>query len=107
MFKIAEFLNTNAACETIWNETGWLPSRKSFIETVDADQYPGLSFYLVDIEETTDWLRGGRRCPIHWFVTSAFSELREAVYRGNMTADEAAAELQQRAVDEWEAQDLG
>ena len=107
MFKIAEFLNTDGACQAIWDTTGWLPSRQSFIETVDPDKYPGLSFYLVDVEETTDWLRGGRRCPIHWFVTSAFGELREAVYRGNMTAEEAAAELQQRALDEWSAQDLG
>jgi len=106
MFKISEFLNTNGACQAIFDATGWLPSRKSFIETVDPDTYPGLSFYLVDVNETTEWLKGGRRCPIHWFVASALSELREAVYRDEMTADQAAAELQQRALDEWEAQSL-
>ncbi|MBN1875219.1 MAG: hypothetical protein JXA33_13385 [Anaerolineae bacterium] len=106
MFKIAEFLNTHEACAVIFEKNGWLPSRIPFIKTVDANKYPGLSFYLVDIDETTDWLRGGRRCPIHWFVTSAFGELREAVYRDQMTAEQAAAELQQRTLDEWEAQEL-
>jgi len=106
MFKIAEFLNTDAACLTIFDQTGWLPSRKSFIQQIDPNTYPGLDFYLVDINETTDWLRSGRRCPIHWFVTSAYGELREAVYRGQMNAEQAAAELQKRAVDEWDAQAL-
>lgn len=107
MFRIAEFLNTDAACKVILDANGWLPSKLPFIKTVDPDTYPGLSFYLVDIEETTDWLRGGRRCPIHWFLNSAFEELREAVYRDEMTAGEAAAELHQRALDEWDAQGLG
>lgn len=106
MFKIAEFLNTDGACNAIFDSTGWLPSRLSFIATVDPDTYPGLSFYLVDVNETTEWLRGGRRCPIHWFVTDALAELREAVYRDQMTAEQAVAELQQRALDEWEAQAL-
>ena len=106
MFRIAEFLNTDAACKVIFDANGWLPSKLPFIKTVDPDTYPGLSFYLVDIEQTTDWLRGGRRCPIYWFVQGVFAELREAVYRDQMTAEEAVAELQQRALDEWEAQGL-
>jgi hypothetical protein len=64
-----------------------------------------LQFYLEAPEQVTDWLIG-RRCPIHWFVTDQYTELRERVFRDEMSASEAAEELQVRALDEWDAQGL-
>jgi len=72
---------------------------------VDPDTYPGLRFYIEAVDQVTDWLIG-RLCPIHWFVTSQYAELREKVYRGEMSATDAVEELQRRALDEWEAQGL-
>jgi hypothetical protein len=105
MFKVSEFLFTNTAADIIFEHVGWIFGRKSWLETVDPDTYPGLRFYIEAGQEVTDWLIG-RRCPIHWFVADQYVELREAVYRDQMTGTEAAEELQKRAVDEWEAQGL-
>jgi multiple sugar transport system substrate-binding protein len=35
MFKIAEFLQSKIACDAFWNSLGWLPSVKSYYDTVD------------------------------------------------------------------------
>jgi multiple sugar transport system substrate-binding protein len=105
MFKVSEFLFTNTAADIIFEHVGWIFGRKSWLETVDPDTYPGLRFYIEAGQEVTDWLIG-RRCPIHWFVADQYVELREAVYRDQMSGTEAAEELQKRAVDEWEAQGL-
>lgn len=106
IFKVAEFLHTQEAMDIIFNEVGWLNGRLSYLETVQGDEYPGLDFYLAAAAEADDYLVG-RRSPIHGFVNTQWTELREAVYRDLMTPAEAVAELQKRADDEWEAQGLG
>ena len=58
-----------------------------------------------DVAVPTD-LADGRRCPIHWYVTNQSAELRERVYREEMTSAEAVEELQNRALAEWDAQGL-
>ena len=70
---------------------------------MDKNTYPGLAFYVDAGENVTDWTIG-RRCPINQFVTNQYVELREQVFRDLMPADQAAAELQERAEVEWEAQ---
>jgi len=105
-FKVGEFFNTNTAQDIIFQEVGWIHGRKSWLETVDPNTYPGLDFYIQAANEVTDWTVG-RRCPIYGFVTTQYTELREQVYRDLMSPSEAAAELQKRAVDEWQAQGLG
>jgi multiple sugar transport system substrate-binding protein len=93
-FKLAEWFSTDAACDVMWKEVGWLPPRKSYIAKVKPDEYPGLKFYLDSVNEATDWTPNFRRSPIYNFIESQYSELRESVYRDKMTAEEAAAELQ-------------
>jgi maltose-binding protein MalE len=104
-FKVGEFFNTNTAQDIIFKEVGWIHGRKSWLATVDKNTYPGLDFYIDAADQVTDWTVG-RRCPINSFVITQYTELREQVYRDLMTASDAAAELQARAVAEWEAQGL-
>ncbi|MCB0017931.1 MAG: extracellular solute-binding protein [Anaerolineales bacterium] len=106
MFKVAEYLQTPESMDIIYNEVGWLVGRLSYLETVSRDSYPGIDFYL-SAADTADEYLVGRRSPIHGFVNTQWTELREAVYRDLMTPAEAVAELQKRADDEWEAQGLG
>jgi hypothetical protein len=40
-------------------------------------------------------------------VQQKYNEVREAVYRGEMTGAEGAAQLQQAAEEEWEAAGFG
>jgi maltose-binding protein MalE len=104
-FKLGEFFNTVKACEVIFAEVGWIHPLKEFIPTINADVYPGLQYYLDSESEATEWYLL-RRCPIHWFVKAQLDEIRDLIARDQMTADEGAAELQKRAVDEFEAQGL-
>ena len=44
---------------------------------------------------------------IETFVSQKFIEAREAVYRGEMSGADAAAQLQDEAVKEWKAAGFG
>ncbi|MBN2501367.1 MAG: twin-arginine translocation signal domain-containing protein [Anaerolineales bacterium] len=105
MFKVSEFLLSPTALDIIFEEVGWLFGKLSYLETVDPNTYPGLDFYLQAPDQVTDWIIG-RRCPIHWYVADQYVELREQVFRDLMSPQDAAAELQKRALDEWDAQGL-
>ncbi len=100
MFKVAEFLNTNQACEIIFANVGWLPGLRPFLETVDPATYPGLDFYFKSIDEATEW-SSPARCPITQYVGQQYAQIREANFRGEMTAAEAAAEFQRRCEEEY------
>jgi multiple sugar transport system substrate-binding protein len=100
MFKVAEFLNTNTACGIIFENVGWLPGLRPYLETVDPSAYPGLDFYFKSVDEADEW-SSPARCPITNFSRTQFQELREAVYRDEMTGTEAAAEFQKRCETEY------
>ncbi|MCB0156504.1 MAG: extracellular solute-binding protein [Caldilineaceae bacterium] len=103
--NLGEMFNTVKACDVIFKEVGWIHGVNEFLPTIDADAYPGLRFYIDTIPEVTEW-HLLRRCPIHWFMADQQTEIREQVYRDNMSPAEAAAELQRRAEAEWAAQGL-
>ena len=105
-FKLAEYLLTPPALDIIFAEVGWIFGSKAYLKTVNPDAYPGLRFYIEAADQVTDWIVG-RRSPIHNFVVTQYTELREQVYRDLMTPQAAADEMQKRALDEWKAQGLG
>ncbi len=105
MFKIGEFLNTNAACDIIFNDIGWLPGLIPYLDVADAKKFPGLEFYFNSVKEATEW-SSPARCPITAFTSTQWQELHDKVDREQMTGEEAAAELQKRCEDEWKAQGL-
>jgi multiple sugar transport system substrate-binding protein len=102
MVKMAEFLNTKEACDAIFQNIGWLPALKSYIAGADPSLYPGLDFYFQSVTDANDW-RGPEPCPITEFINTQFVEIQEKVNRDEMTPEEGAAALQQRAVDEYAA----
>ncbi|MEM7539265.1 MAG: hypothetical protein AAF639_44320 [Chloroflexota bacterium] len=102
MFEVSEFHNTNEACDIIFENAGWLPGLKGYLDTVDPETYPGLKFYFDSIDEATEW-SSPARCPMTDFSRTQWNELRERVYRDELTAEAAAAELQKRLTDEWAA----
>jgi len=104
-FKLGEFFTLVTACDIIFQEVGWIHPVKEFIPMVDANAFPGLDFYVQSESEATEW-HLLRRCPIHWFVKGQWDALRDQVARDEITPAEAAAQLSQRALDEWDAQGL-
>lgn len=105
MFKVSEMLHTPEVLDIIFAEVGWLTGITSYLQNVDADAFPGLRFYIDAVAEVDEWLVG-RRSPIHWYVAGQWDELKEQVYRDLMSPTDAVADLQARAVAEWEAQGL-
>jgi maltose-binding protein MalE len=105
MFKVAEMLYTPEVLDIIFNQVGWVTGISSYLQTVDADVYPGLRFYIDSVGEAEEWM-AVRRSPLHSYVSQQWNELKEQVYRDLMSATDAVAELQARAVAEWEAQGL-
>lgn len=105
MFKFSEHLYSDSAHDIIFKEVGWVFGYLPWLKKADPTTYPGLKFYFDASEQVTEWIVG-RRCPIHWFLTDQCTELREQVYRDNMSAKDAAAELQARAETEWSNQGL-
>jgi hypothetical protein len=106
MFKASEFLNTPKACDIIFKGVGWLPALKSYIDTVDPTTYPGLEFYFQSVKEAEEWYRP-LACPITDFAYNQWASLREAVFREQMTATDAAAEFQKRCEEEYIAAGFG
>ncbi|RME52367.1 MAG: hypothetical protein D6790_18730, partial [Caldilineae bacterium] len=100
------FLNMDTAMTIIFDNNGWLPGRPGFLEKVDPSIYPGLDFYFRSVDEATAWYSPAR-CPITQFVSTQYQQLREAQYRDQMTAAEAAAEFQRRCEEEWKNAGFG
>jgi hypothetical protein len=105
MFKVAEMLYTPPVLDIIFAEVGWLMGITSYLTNVDAEAFPGLRFYIDSVAEAEEWMTI-RRSPLHSYVSQQWNELKEQVYRDLMSATDAVAELQARAVAEWEAQGL-
>jgi len=99
-FKIAEVVNTNAACDVLFHEWGCLPFMKAYLDTVDPATYPGFDFFVRSMNEYTEW-HSPSRCLMTAFVQTQYTGLREKVFRDEMTGAEAAEEFQQRCDEEW------
>jgi ABC-type glycerol-3-phosphate transport system substrate-binding protein len=103
MFKISEYMNTPEPCQVMWDMQGWLPAVKAFLDKADAAKYPALDFYFKSYKEANEW-HTPPRCEITSFVSTEYMSLREKVNRDEMTAEQAAEELQKRAENEYKNQ---
>jgi ABC-type glycerol-3-phosphate transport system substrate-binding protein len=104
MAKAAKVLGSKSSVEIIFDNVGWIGPNKDFLP--DVSKYPGLDFYFDSINEATEW-SSPLKCPITGYVNDQWYELRDYVLRGTMTPEEAAAELQRRAEEEWTTMELG
>lgn len=105
-FKVSEFLQTKVACDTLYDNFGFLPGRPAYLKTADPSRYPGLDFFFKSVDEATEWAKLVP-CVIAGFVENEFLTLGEAVYREQMTGKVAAAEIQRRCTEEWKKAGLG
>ncbi len=105
-WPIAEWVQSNHVCDLIFNEIGWLPAYLPYFETADQEKYPGLKFYFDSVNEANYWGPFIRN-EIQAFVEVQFQRVREAVFRGEMTGEQAAANLQEQAENEWRQAGFG
>ncbi len=104
-FKLGEFFNTDAALDVLFKQVGWIVGKKTWLDKQDTNAYPGLQFYFDSANEATSWYQL-RRCPLHGYIWGQLPEVRELCYRGQITPQQAAEEIQNRAVTEWSNQGL-
>ena len=105
-FPIAEFLQSTACNDIIFNNIGWLPAYKPYFEGADPNKYPGLDFYFKSINEANYWGKD-IRCEIQSFIETKVGEAREKVFRGEMTGQAAADWMQDQAITEWKQAGYG
>ncbi|RIK37514.1 MAG: hypothetical protein DCC55_24000 [Chloroflexi bacterium] len=99
-WPIAEWIQSDYVCDLIFNNIGWLPAYLPYFENADQEKYPGLKFYFDSVQEANYWGPFIRN-EIQSFIATQFVQVREAVFRGEMTGAQAAAQLQQLAETEW------
>ena len=104
-FRLAEFFAQDNVLDVIFKQVGWIVGKKSFLDKVDTNQFPGLS-WIFDNADKADIYFSLRRCPLHGFLWGQLGEVRELMYRGDLTPEQAAEEMQQRALTEWKNQGL-
>ncbi len=100
-WPVAEALLSAEHCDFVFNQVGWLPAYLPFLETADPEKFPGLKFYFDSLTEATEWWELDKM-EILPFVAQKNSELRERVYRGELTGAQAEEELQEVVEQEWE-----
>ena len=99
MYQISEWLTTKTACDIIFKNIGWLPARLAYLDAVDPNAYKGLEFFLRSAKEATYWGKTVK-CPITTYLGTIYPQLREQVFRGEFTPEQAAEEFQKRAEEE-------
>ena len=105
-WPVAEFLLSDEHCNTVFEMIGWLPAYIPFLENADPEKFPGLKFYFDSVSEANEWWPTVKM-EIMSFIATTNAELRERVFRGEMTGAEAEEELQSRVIQEWEEAGFG
>jgi hypothetical protein len=100
-WPVAEFLLTAAHCDPVFSMIGWLPAYIPYLDTADQEKFPGLKFYFDTLTEANEWWPL-YKMEIMPFIEQRNIELRERVFRGELTGAQAAEQLQEDAMDEWE-----
>lgn len=96
-FQVLEYVVSKDAMKVLFDGTGWIGARKSFLQQIDVNQYQGLSFYVDSATKATS-LQPLLVDPVQAFVTDQWSKVQDSVIYHKMTPKGAAAQLQ-KAVD--------
>ena len=102
-FQFIEYLNTDPAFDAIFNGTGWLGARKSYMRKVNVSKYAGLDFYVKSADQASVMWQVIVD-PIQAFVADQWEKVRESVNYHKISPKEAAQQLQQAADTEMKTQ---
>ena len=101
-FHFGEFLNTDTACNIIFDALGWLPSRKSYLPKANIGKYRGLDWFVKSATETNE-MHAVVNDPLTSVTGKKFVEATEAVIYGSKTPEQAAKDMQDELTKELEA----
>lgn len=101
-FHFGEFLNTDTACDVIFNAIGWLPSRKSYMAKANISKYRGLDWFVKSATETNE-MHAVVNDPLTAVTSKKFGEATQAVIYGSKTPEQAAKDMHDELNKELEA----
>ncbi len=101
-FRFGEYLNTDTACDIIFNAVGWLPSRKSFLAKANISKYRGLDWFVKSATESNE-MHAVINDPLTSVTGKKFGEATEAVIYGSKTPEQAAKDMQDEMTKELQA----
>ncbi len=94
MYQFAELCTLPEAADVMYEGLGFLPARKSYLEGKDVSKYPGLDWFIESALDN-DVLGAIATNPITGVTANQWYALREEVYFGDMTAQEAVTQMQE------------
>lgn len=102
-FQLIEFLASDTAEQTIFDGTGWLGARQSFLKKVNYNTYKGLDFFVNSIQ-TADKLYGMPSNPIEGYCGQQWGKVQQDVIYGKAQPKDALAQLQQIVTNQLQQQ---
>jgi ABC-type glycerol-3-phosphate transport system substrate-binding protein len=102
-FALIEYLQTNPAMDVIFNTTGWLGGRQSYLNSVDASKYPGLDFYITAAKTATaNW--GPFFEPLPSYASTQYYNFQQSVNYHKLQPKQALQQLQAALDNEMKSQ---
>lgn len=102
-FKFVEYTTTEEACQIIFEGSGFLGPRLSYLEKLDTSEVPGLEFFFKSATEA-DEMNAGLSCPLSAFTYDQWVEAVDAVNFGDKTPEQAAQDMQEACTKELRRQ---
>jgi len=102
-FQLIEFLVSDTAETDVFNGTGWLGARQSFLGKVDTSKYKGLDFFVNSYKQN-DKLYGLPANPIEGYCATQWSTALHNTLYGKAQPKDALAQLQQQVTNEMRQQ---
>ncbi|MCL4544138.1 MAG: extracellular solute-binding protein [Chloroflexi bacterium] len=99
-FQVIEFLYGDTAEGIIFDSTGWLGARTSYLQKVDAKRYKGLEWFLNSAQHN-DQLNGIPSNPIESFTATQWQTALQNVLYGRAQPKDALKQLQQVVTNEY------
>lgn len=102
-FQVIEYLQTDPAMNVIYDTTGWLGARQSYLNKVDAAKYPGLDFYITAAKTATaNW--GPFFEPLPSYASTQYFNFQQSVNYKKTTPKEALQQLQSALDNQMKSQ---
>jgi ABC-type glycerol-3-phosphate transport system substrate-binding protein len=99
-FQLMGFLIGDTAEQVLFDHSGFLGARLSFLKKVDTSKYPGLDFYFQSVQNA-DNVGGPLPDPVQSFSATTWTSTLNNVLAGKAQPADALKQLQQQVTTEY------
>ena len=101
-FQFIEYLWSDPALNIIFEGTGWLTARKSYLSKVNTSRYRGLDFYVKSVSETNEMWEAPVN-PIDGFFGTTWNQQVGDMLAGKIGGKAALQEMQRACTEELQS----